>query len=84
MLAEERILIVEKPKFRTRLKELFEENPDIKRNDIATRCGVYYSTVVNWEKKPMQSVDAKLLLLMDIFGKTSLDEILYVVDEDEN
>lgn len=81
MFAQKEIAIM--PKFRTRLLELMEENSDVSRMDIVRKANVSYATVVSWEKNSLQSIDAKVLILMDIFGKTSLDEILYAVDEDE-
>lgn len=83
MLTQEKILIMEKPRFRTKLKELMDEHPDVTRMDIVRKAFVSYDTVVSWEEKALQTMNSKVLHLLDIFGKTSLDEILYVVDEEE-
>ena len=69
-------------KFKTHLKDLMKEH-GVKRMELVREHGFSYPTVVKWESEGMQNLDADLVLqLMNKF-KVGLDDLVYVVEEDQ-
>ena len=69
-------------KFKTHLKKLMDKH-HVKRMELVRDHGFSYPTVVKWETDGMQNLDADLVLsLMRRFDVT-LDDLVYVIEEDE-
>lgn len=70
-------------KFKTRLKHFMEEH-GLSRMDVVRIGKMSYPTVVAWENEAMQNLDADLVLsLMRLLKIESLDDFIYIIEEDE-